>query len=445
MVFSLARRLRGARRHLSGGLVVGLGVINLAVGFITAVVLANLLTKNGYGAYAYGVGISTIALMPVELGLPTLMMREVARMRAADDLRRIGALLAFGLALVSFTLAAVWLVFWLIIPAVSSSEELAPDVLLWSLVLIAPLALMNWARALVLGFDKPIAFAIPDSIVRPVVLLALVLVVAASGQLHPWQAMACHVAAATAAFAYACANLVALYRTGGFSLAFRREDFAFKAWFSSLLPLSMVTGVRVLNRRADIVMLGALGSVAAVAGYNLALQLTSIVLVAQTALNSYFSPKVADAMERGSDEEVQRLVAQSSLASTAFAAAAVAGFALVGYPIIQLIFGARYSEVYWIGLILSFGQLFSAVMGPTAMLLNMARLEKKALSTGLAAAALNIGLNAMLIPYLLAYGTAIATSLMLVFIQIQRWSMVRRHLGLRCDSLAALSILRSRT
>ena len=67
-------------RCASGTFVLRVAASGLA--FLTSVVLARLLGAEGYGVYAYAMALVTLLGVPATLGLPPLMVREVAACRA---------------------------------------------------------------------------------------------------------------------------------------------------------------------------------------------------------------------------------------------------------------------------------------------------------------------------------------------------------------------------
>ncbi|WP_188645299.1 oligosaccharide flippase family protein [Tsuneonella deserti] len=421
-----------------------IGFLNLAIGLLTTVLLAQLLPRAGYGEYVLALSVASIAALPVELGLPTLMMREIARFRAEDKNELIAAIIAWVLAFVSCSfvfIAVAFLVYYITV----RSEKVSECLQILSMLLLLPLALMNWARGILQGFDKPVQFALPDSIFRPVLLLIFVGLLVVAGALSPMMVMAAHVTAVSLCFWWSISRAAKILRSSGVRWRFNRSDLRAREWLASLLPITLVSGVRVVNRRIDIVIVGALSSTATVAVYNVSLQITSVVLVAQTILNQSLGPKVAMAHHKGNTEQLRREIAASSIISASAAVIFSATIILGGKWAIPRIFGEDYAHSYSLVCILCLGQLFSALMGPTALLLNMSRLEGKTLRTGILSAIVGISLAALLVPPLHGVGAAIAASATLVAIQAQRWWMVKEHIGVRCDIFSAVSFLFHRT
>jgi O-antigen/teichoic acid export membrane protein len=426
------------------GQMLAIGFANVALGLLVTLILARLLVPAEFGAYALALNLAQLLTLPVEFGVLTLTVREVARARArADDDAMAGmvlfaaVLLMSGCTIMFIAVAAARAFGWTI-------AELPWLLQLWMFAAVVPLAMMNWARGVLLGFERAIDSALSENILRPILQIVLVLAFALAGPLDAVDAMIALCAALLLCFLWSVGRLRSSIAGRIRPARLRRAHFPLRAWFGALLPLALTNGARMINRRIDVVMVGFLASTLAVAGYSIAMQLTSVILVAQTVLNGLISPKVAYAFEAGQTARLRRTLGQATLISCAFAIVAALAILVVGRPVIVAMFGAGYAHAWEISLVLAIGQLFSGLMGPTALVLNMTRAEKKTLATGLAAAVLNIALNLLLVPRYGATGAAVASSATLVAIQTQRWAMAWRHTGVRTDIIAALAHARRR-
>jgi O-antigen/teichoic acid export membrane protein len=68
---------------LKGGLgSIVIKVSNTLLGFLTTLVLARLLGASNYGAYSFALTIILFLTLPVQMGLPQLITREIAKMQA---------------------------------------------------------------------------------------------------------------------------------------------------------------------------------------------------------------------------------------------------------------------------------------------------------------------------------------------------------------------------
>ena len=123
--------------------------------------------------------------------------------------------------------------------------------------------------------------------------------------------------------------------------------------------------------------------------------------------------------------------------SVAFATAAFVGMAILGRPVLSLL-GDDFNASYKLVLLLGAANVLSAAFGPTTMLLNMGDFAEDSFRSGLAAAVANVALMFVLIPSFGATGAAVSAASVTVLIQLQRWVLVHRRLGIRPDVIAAL-------
>ena len=159
----------------------GVGVIliklgNAFLGFITVIVFARFLPPGDYGLYILVLTVAQFLALPLQMGLPILLTREIAVARAQarpalvlgvrEWTRRIllvgtlvvGALVISGYAIV---VAAGW-------PILTEFNWL---LVLLILGLIPVIAEMKRVMGVLNGYRKPALSRLPDGIIRPMLLL----------------------------------------------------------------------------------------------------------------------------------------------------------------------------------------------------------------------------------------------------------------------------------
>ncbi|RYG85143.1 MAG: hypothetical protein EON59_12820, partial [Alphaproteobacteria bacterium] len=70
-------------RAVSGGL--GISVLALFVTLLSSVVLARILGAHDYGLYVFLLSATALLAMPVQMGVPLLVMRETASAEVSND------------------------------------------------------------------------------------------------------------------------------------------------------------------------------------------------------------------------------------------------------------------------------------------------------------------------------------------------------------------------
>ena len=374
-----------------------------------SVLLARTLGAEGYGLYLFTLTIAHMLALPVLAGLPTLITRQTAIYRSQGDWSGLRGIVLWSQRFVFVTTAAI---ICLGLGSLALVPHLVTDlspVYFLSLPLIFCLAFMQVASAVLRGFEFPVWGQLPDSAIRPLLLLVLVAVTALLGLLTPATAMTVHVMAATAALAWAVWMTRHHCPTHPPNHAVHGRRFETRAWLSSLLPLSLITAAGMINSRIDLLILGMLAGKESVAVYGLAAQISGLVLAGQTIVNSIIGPKIARLHVSGDKVLLQSLITQACRLSSLIALFCVVSILVFGDWVVSWLVGAEFSESARIAAIVSVGYLFSAMMGPVALLLNMTGHEWLTMKVIWGSAALNTVLNLLLIPVYGAYGAAVAT------------------------------------
>jgi O-antigen/teichoic acid export membrane protein len=248
----------GLRAELAKGAIgsFGLKLINALLNLALSVVLARTLAPEGYGIYAFAFSAMTLLAVPVQLGLPTLLIREVARyhLESRWDLLR-GILkranqTVFILSLVVGSTAGG--IAWLFADRWDFTQLATFG---WSLLLLPLIALNRLREAALQGLRRVVMGQIPEKVLQPVILLILVGSTSLADSLAPPLAMALYCTAAMLSFLVGTVMLLRALPTEVRAVQPRYDG---STWMSSVLPLSLLAGLQVINGQTDIFMLGLL-------------------------------------------------------------------------------------------------------------------------------------------------------------------------------------------
>jgi O-antigen/teichoic acid export membrane protein len=182
----------------------------------------------------------------------------------------------------------------------------------------------------------------------------------------------------------------------------------------SMLPLSLLSGMQIINTQADVVMLGLFTTSEEVGVYRAATQGAMLVVFFLSAINLVIAPYISQLSTAGKKEQLQRLATTSARATLLAAAPVAAAFVLFGEPILSIVFGEEFAPGHVPLAILCVGQLVNAAAGSVGMLLNMSGHERDTARGVAVATVTNVILNLILVPRLGMTGAAIATAVTLV-------------------------------
>lgn len=413
----------------------GIKVAHGLLGLLTAIVLAKILGPSGYGTYAFVMALVGFLAIPSELGVPGLAVREIATSNARKDWSHMRGFIIRShqmIALMSLSLAAlggIALLIW------GDSLDPARRACLWLGLILVPLVSLGALRgAMLRGLRKVVLGQLPEQIIRPVALLVLILVLYISGRgaESPVTVMSAQIVAVSVAFLF---GLVFFMRNRPGELRHADPSFKTAQWLHSSIPFGLTAAMQLINGRTDVLVLGVFRDHSEVGVYRVAVQLATIVIFAQQAVNAIQGPHVAHMYASGDMKKLQLMITKSSRAILAFSVSVVVLLALFGEAVIRMAFGPEYAGAYWPLLILCVGQLVNASMGAVANVLNMSGHERDTTRLVMVGALLNVGLNLTLAPILGMIGAAIATASGLVAWNFLMWRQAWKRTGIETSPI----------
>ena len=427
------RLLRSQLAHDTGWSFI-LRVAATGLAFLSAVLLARLLDADGYGVYAYALALATLVFLPVQVGLPALIVRETARGHALDQPALVKGIwvwagrLTGGVALV----LAVGAVLFLLIEN-DGHLDTAAWTLIWAFLLMPLVALGELRGAALRGLDKLLAGQFPEFILRPVALIALLGVYAlVVDQLTPSAAMALRVIAATIAFGVGAWLLRKSTPTSVRQAERRIES---RLWLRSALPLALVGGMVVVNSYADILMIGYWETADQVGIYKVATTAAALGAFGLQAVNLVVAPRFVRLHAQNDIARLQRVVTGSARLALVTSLGITAFLVVFGRPMLKLAFGDQFIPAYGPLVILLGGQVVNSAAGSVGQLLNMTGHEKDTARAVAAAAVANVVMNLYFIPRWGVVGAAVASALSVIVWNGWLILAVRRRLGIDSTAL----------
>jgi O-antigen/teichoic acid export membrane protein len=406
-------------------------VLGLVLQFATAIVLARVLDPAGYGVYAYALAIAGLLTIPIQWGLPTLIVREASALRLANNWPLLRGLVIRAHEFILGAAVLIMLLGWFVTSRTQLfSEPERSSAVFVGLLLAALIALLGLGTGLLRGLRLTAESQLIEHVLRPgffLVIIALLAWALPMAALSPVRVVAA-LAAATGVAYLACLWLYR--RTVPTRFRSWAPTYTTQAWFRSAGPMAITSALFVVNTQTDVVLLGFLCSDADVGCYRVAVQLASLLLFLLVLWNAIVAARFAQLYAANNRHQLQELVSLSSLVVTTWAVGVYLLFAVAGRPLITMLFGTEYEGAYVPLMILGAGQLVNAAAGPVGLLLTMTGHEREALKGVAAAASANILLNLVLIPWFGIPGAATAAALSLVIWNALLWRSVRRHLSI---------------
>jgi len=416
-----------------------LNALSTALVFLASVVFARLLNVSDYGVYAYVVAVVNLLTVVVLVGFDRLVTREVAARRDSGEWHVVGSLLTHA----NLTVLALSGVTLLVLTtggiAIAGMNLSQATLALWIGLLALPFAALGRIRqAALIGLQQLPAGLVPETVVRPALLLAGPLVLGVLLGVSLTAVVAVGIFALASVAAFAVGSLLYLYLRPP-ELRHAGAGFAGGRWLRTSAELGLVAAAGMLVSQVDLLLLGTLASAETTGQYAVAWRAAALIAFGLTAVNTPIGPLAARLWAAGDRESLQRAITSSARVATLIALPVAAVFIVFGEGVLA-VFGPAYQAAYWVLAILSIGQLVNAAMGPVGMLLIMTghhRTAVKGMAVGIAVTALT---SLALIPGFGAEGAAVAAALGTVTWNVLLARSVFVTLGLHTTALGPVRL-----
>ncbi len=377
--------------------------MHAATGFAAGVLMARSLGPTGFGLYALGVAVTTLAQETCGYGLETALVRRASPMWGTDT-QGAWALCSALLYLKALVAGAIVVLGIPLVWGVGTPlfrEPLA--VFAISMGLVGTLTTSVWRGCLAIFQSKQQfghhAVAQGSS---NVVKLAAVAVLLAFGTVQLGHALALHVLCPAVVFAVVLVPLA-----GNLAVARREMPDAARLLLHIGRWLVVSSLLFAAHYRADVLMLSALSSAAAVGIYNAAFVLASAVDFGTLSLDTVLLPKYSAQPAEASLVPLARRTALRLLALVL----GLIPLALLARPLALLLFGDPFGSSAVVLQLLIPGVAATMVSQPFLAAVYARGNVRSLVPLDAAVLGLNLVANALLIPRFGAPGAAVATSL----------------------------------
>lgn len=394
--------------------------------FLGIILLTNVLSNRAYGAYVYASAWAALLAVPAALGLPHVVVRQVAAAHASGDHS-----LARGIIRRAYQWTLVGSAVVLAIGAVGGyfigrEEHAVRWAYLLGLVLIPIVALYELNESIMRGFRRVVQGRIASTTVQPLALIALLVGAwVVLGRL--FSAGIAIVLTDIAAAVGLAVSFVLVRRAVPRLVRGAVPRYEHKVWLLSAAPLFVQSGGAAVHVQVSLILVGALSDVTSSGVFNTALRWAAFVSFVQTVVNYPLAPVIVHLHASAQRARLQLLLLRSARA--AIAAAAPVALALIVFRAQALrVFGVEFTSGGTALAILIAGELTSVACGSVALALAMTGHEGTLARTRIAAVAINVGLGLALIPPLGIEGVAIARAVSLAWLNmVLVWQLWRRE------------------
>lgn len=409
----------------------------MGMALVVSVLLARALGPEDFGRYSLVIAVLGLCALPAYAGPALLLVREVARYDLATESpakwRTMGALWAWTLRL-TILLALVGAVVYV---SFFSFDQPLVVVVGLALAVIAT-ALTRTSAALLQGMRRVVVATLPDTLVRPVVMLLLLGVLLLTGTLNMSNALLCYCAAVLCASGYAGLLVRTLRSRFVGSVASSEASNNPQAadlpaqvsrWRAAVGPFTGIAVIGYLNIELLVPLVALLADPVEVAYFRIALSLAMLIGMPLILIESVIKPTVTHLYESGEGPRLRRLINRAGWGALGLCLPVLGGFVVFGERLISLVYGGAYVAATLPMIVLCVGFAVVNLIGPSMQLLYATRFEKDALVISLLSLLAIVLCSVALIPSYGALGGAIAIAIARIFraLAFRIWASRRLH------------------
>ncbi len=417
-------------------------IFGTGLSFLLSVFLARTLGAEGFGIYSFVLSLIIFSSIPIQAGLPNLVVRETAKAHLNNDwsiikglLYWVGKLILFYLSLIIFIYSFIYIFDFNFL----NKERFEVFKIAFVLIVLLPILLIQNAN--IRGLGRVLLGIIPDVILRPGLTLIFlgIFFLLFKKDLTPFFVIIIYV---ISVFISVLISFIFIWNSIPRKERNKSIKVELQKWKKAAYPLTIVGGLQLMYSYIDIIILGFFHSDVDVGVYRAVGQLGTLVVFGLTAINQMLHSYFAKLYSSNDIEKLQKIVTYSSFLIFLVALVPSIIFIFVGEYILRLVFGEEFVIGFLPLIILTLGQLANATFGSVSALLNMTGHEKDAMRGMFYSLGINLLLGFILIPMYGMIGAAISTATSLII-----WNVILRYYvkkRLQIESIGFIQIIRER-
>jgi len=409
------------------GTVFMIRVVSAVLAFGSQVLLARWMGTFEFGVYVYVWTWVLLLGQAIDPGLGTAAQRFIPEYRErgfvallrgfVSGSRWLAVAIALGIAAVAaggVWLIEPWLGDYMVIP------------LYLACVTMPAYALANVQEGISRSYDW-FALAMAPAYVARQLLLTLLMVVAYLANL-PMTAATAMIVAGVSIWLPTLWQMLLVNRRLAKRIEPGPKAYEFRIWLTTALPILMVEGFYSLLAYTDVLVLQYFRSPSEVAIYYAAAKTLALVSFIYYSVSATTAHRFSTYHVAGDRKGLSAFISQSIKWTFWPSLAATVLLLIFGRPMLSL-FGAQFTDGYFLMFVLAFGLLARAAIGPIERLLNMLGEQRICAIVYATAFGVNLGLCFVLIPLFGMLGAAIATASALTIESILLYMVTKTRLG----------------
>ncbi len=402
--------------------------------FLNGILLAQILSVKDFGIYVLAFTTLTILTVPVSLGLPNLITRYISKYEVYEDKASIKGLLIKTNIFVAISCFVVYVIvfisyflWW------KKYDIIFTETFLYALIGLPFIAIGSLRAAALRGLKYVVLGQLPDTFLRNFLFfLGIAYFLLFGYNLSSQYAILLLTAATIISFfvGYYFLKIKLLN-----SLKHIKPIFNSKEWLKESIPFTLTSGIEIIKSKSLTYILAIFGSIEAVAIFEIATRSSALISFTLDGLNSAIAPYISSAFEKKNMIGLQRIVTKTTRIVFVFALPIALIFIIGGRPLLDFLFGKKYSVAYWPLVILCLGHLANTFTGSAGILLNMTG-HQSYLSKNLALMMILMLFSS--IPLVIMYdviGASVAFSAIFILQNILWVIYIRKNIGINTTIL----------
>jgi O-antigen/teichoic acid export membrane protein len=404
-----------------GGLLRGISIASaILLSFPATIILVRALGIGDYGAFAFAIGIASLAGTLSDLGVDSGVIRMISFAGGASGIRWGRVAVRIGLVGGTIALLACWAIGAFLL---SGQARVA-------LLILGPMALSAGVRGTLGGLliaYRRMRIVEGTVIAQTVLYYGTTILLGALGLATVARVASAQVIAAwiaVLALVPAWRRIVRGSESGPTGEETARRLIAFS------IPI-LIQGVALIAlQRSDVVLLGAMKGTHAVGLYVPALRLTDVTAVVLSSVIAYYVPVIAPMIAAREWTRVRSMYTILAKWGLVLLGPILAALIIAPLPILVLMFGRELGPAENVTRVLAIGYMVNLLAGHNSATLLALGKTKEIGIRSVVALVVNIGVNAVLIPRYGALGAALGTSIVYTGLNVANSILIYRAAGI---------------